>query len=311
MLRARLIAGVPADLVGVADRADRGPLPRRRPRPLRRRPPGEGRDQAREGRRERRQRGRGRRQPPRGRDLRRRGLARRGHQRRRGQEDRPQTKARGRYMILQDVYGNRYMYAGLGKVSELLPGAARTTPPAPGRALEGRAREGRPAARRARVEGQPAAHAAAGREPRRRARRAHGGEGAPVRPPRTSRARARTAASSSSWRPRAATRLETYDGRFARPIRLDPRRFKLRPPAQGRARDRRHRARPARQDRARQGRAPRLLDPPGRARARRGSTPSRSSTAGSCSRPPRSTAPRANAMRSGGGGAATRSARSC
>ena len=82
-----------------------------------------------------------------------------------------ETKTRGRYMVLQDVYGNRYMYAGLGTVSQLLPGAEERPLRLQDQA-EGGAREGRPAARRARVEGQPAAQAGEGREPRRRARRA-------------------------------------------------------------------------------------------------------------------------------------------
>ncbi len=60
----------------LAHRPDRGPLPRRRPRPLRRRPPGEGGRQAREGRRERRQRRGGQGRPPLGGDLRQGGLAR-------------------------------------------------------------------------------------------------------------------------------------------------------------------------------------------------------------------------------------------
>ena len=57
--------------------------------------------------------------------------------------------------------------------------------------------------------------------------------------------------------------------------------------------DRRDGARPDRRGRRRRRPPHQLLDPPGRPRARRGSTRSRSSTAGSCSRRRRSTAPTA------------------
>ena len=42
-------------------------------------------------------------------------------QRRRRQEDRPQRQRLGRYVVMQDVYGNRYTYAHLGEVSKRYP----------------------------------------------------------------------------------------------------------------------------------------------------------------------------------------------
>ena len=50
---------------------------------------------------------------------------------------------RGNYIVLQDVYGNRYMYAGLGKVSRFYP-VPRTDLDAKRQARAIRAAQGRP-----------------------------------------------------------------------------------------------------------------------------------------------------------------------
>ena len=233
--------------------------------------------------------------------------ARRGGQRRRGQGGRPLEEARplrrapGR---LRQPLHLRAPRRGL----EVLPGAQGATRTADSRRTAAAvkangeddadpqaapARLGRPPDRRLR-------HGARAR-PRRRHRvaRRHAGVGAgqaaPVRAPRHARARARPAASSSSstrWRARAASSRPTRTSSRG-PFGLDPSKVRLRALQEGLAGDRRHDHRPRRPDRPRQGRPPRLLDPPGGPRRPEDRSRSRSSTAGSCSRPPPSTAPRA------------------
>ena len=85
LMRARLIGGLPADLVGSLERPDAGALPGARQGPLRRRPLGARGDQAREEGPQRRAAGRRRRHAPRDPDLREGGLPGR---RRPGRQDR-------------------------------------------------------------------------------------------------------------------------------------------------------------------------------------------------------------------------------
>ena len=117
-------------------------------------------------------------------------------------------KRLGRYVVLQDVYGNRYTYAHLGSVAQSLPGAQATTPATrdrAARAVKANGDERRPAAVGAGL-GRPPGRASsdgASRAARRRrppqAQRAD--QGAPVRAPATWTARA------PGRRPRAAARL--------------------------------------------------------------------------------------------------------
>ena len=233
------------------------------------------------------------------------------------------SKKLGRYIVLQDVYGNRYTYAHLGSVSQVLPGAegrrhARRPTAAPARS---RANDVRPEARRARV-GRPPARRVRHRQgqgPRRRRagrtpQASRAGQGAPVRASRhAGRARGR--------RPRADARLQgcASSGRLRdlqrlllAPVRPRPSKVRLRPLAQGLARDRRHDPRPRRPDRRRQGARTSTSRSARPAAARRRSTRSRSSTAGSCSRPRRSTAPpAATCSTARTTRTACRSARSC
>ena len=121
----------------------------------------------------------------------------------------------GHYVVLQDVYGNRYTYAHLGSVAQHYPvpkqdaadtkhsaravkanGARRPEAVAPasaGRQLDGLRRELRQRARR--------------RSDRAAGQRA--GQAAPVRPPRHGRARARPAGSTSCSTPRRARTAAT------------------------------------------------------------------------------------------------------
>ena len=129
------------------------------------------------------------------------------------------NKKLGRYVVLQDVYGNRYTYAHLGSVSQLLPGAEerrrRRTRAPPRSAIERQRR--RPEARRARLGRPPgrrlgqrkAARDRGGDVPDSAARRLGSGQGAPVRAPGAARARARPAASSSCSTPRPARTAST------------------------------------------------------------------------------------------------------
>ncbi len=133
----------------------------------------------------------------------------------------------GRYLILQDVYGNRYMYAGLGEVSEYYPvpkadpseaktslkvlhASERKDPKPDGAASSGR---------------QPESHDVAADEPAAVKERLFANPSIPGARENGGFEQIMEAQSGDS--------LETYDGRFARPIRLDPRRFKLRPLRKG------------------------------------------------------------------------------
>ena len=186
------------------------------------------------------------------------------------------TKKLGKFVELQDPYGNTYRYSNLGEIADVYPfpkerktrhthelelpkagakpkGAASktthadvTAAPQP-RALDHRARPKQ----------------AARRPPRPRSRR-RAREGAPLRPPgapeRQGRRRPRPA------RPRGPVgRRGRRDLRARRP-QARPAPLRRQAAAQGRAGGRRHRARPHRQAQRRSRPAPALRDPPGRPR---------------------------------------------
>ena len=210
------------------------------------------------------------------------------------------SKELGRYIVLRDAYGNRFTYAELGEVAEAYPvpkperlsaedfelvtpddDAARRAGERrdPGRRREGRGSRAAPSATPSPPSGRPGQHRGLPRPPLRLPR------AQAQRRPRRPHGPARLAAR------RADARLRVVQG-------LPRRRPALRPEDDGPA----SRCRRARRSTAgtvlgrigedRRARpAPALRDPPGRAAARRRSTRSRSSTAGSCSRRPRSTAP--------------------
>ena len=108
----------------------------------------------------------------------------------------------------------------------------------------------------------------------------------------------------------APQRLETFEGYFRRVFGLNRKDDHAQAPEAGRARRRRHDPRPPRPRGSRRARTccSRSARP---AAAPRASTRSRSSTAGSCSSPPRSTAPRARTRSSAPTPPTRRSARSC
>ena len=230
-------------------------------------------------------------------------------QRRGGQEDR-RSKKLGRYMVLEDAYGNRFTYAELGSVAEVYPVPKREQ--AHGGGLRARHPRRRPASRPAAASTRRRAATDAGPRPTSRrpspAREHRGLARAPLRLPRAlaepragrphrpARRAARApvprlrqlqglllAASSSStarrWRWRRSTRAPR-SSRAPSSAGSDP--APLAPTSTSRS------SRPA--------------------AVRRRSTRSRSSTAGSCSRRPRSTARRA---RTRSRTPAHRSARSC
>ena len=232
MLRARLIAGVPADLVGLADRPDRGPLPRRRPRPLRRRPQGPALQEG-QGRPERRQRGRvlattattWTSTPSEGAPV---VATNDGQVKKIGS-----SPTLGRYVIVQDVYGNRYTYAGPGLHRQVLR-RAQGRGGHRGHLLQGA--EGQPGPPR------PQAHpgrlrrapAQAGQAPPARAAQP-GRPGAP-RPPASSSACSPTprcpmaresGGSDQLLDMQSRSGISTYDG-YAHPVPLDRRHFRLR-----------------------------------------------------------------------------------
>ena len=195
------------------------------------------------------------------------------------------TKRLGRFVMLQDVYGNTYTYAHLGEVSR--------TYPAPKPRSARRNKKERPPTRDAkRVEAE--AETETDWPPSRPSRSSRSS-----RPSRPLRCRSRSACSPTRRAPRPAPPAATSSS--PRPARRRPRarRSASTPATSARRRSRRAHACSAAPSSAAS--APR---PPSRRRtsssrsarpaaAPRGSTRSRSSTAGSCSSRPPSTAPRA------------------
>ena len=113
-------------------------------------------------------------------------------QRRRRQEGRRSNDTLGRYIVLQDVYGNRYTYAHLGSVSKRYPVPKRMTRTRTARRTS--SARARAAAREPKLP-KPTAPASAGRQ-RRKPPRA--GAPRPAAPPRAARRRRESRRSGSS-----------------------------------------------------------------------------------------------------------------
>ena len=214
------------------------------------------------------------------------------------------SKKLGNYIVLQDAYGNRFTYAELGEVSEVYPVPKQkrltandfelVTPDDDDRSPTQPASAGR--SRRRRRPTRPRR----GRRGRRRGRR----RGDRARStPRTLRERLYAFPERPSNVDRADLTgqldellgdrfpgYETFKSYFSGVLRFDRKTMELRPLKEGSQGHRRHRARPDRQEPTSSPRT--STSRSGRpAAAPRRSTRSRSSTAGSCSRRPRSTAP--------------------
>ena len=188
----------------------------------------------------------------------------------------------GHYVILQDVYGNTYTYGHLGTVAKTFPSPKHRSSKAESKPATARraAAACPPRAPRPSTSPRPTRSDAEGHRPATAPARR---QGPPLRPPEPQE------------RPRQRRRLaarEHRDRLDLRPARPQPEGLRVQAVRQGRPRPRRHDARPHRQDRPPRPRtcSSRSARP---ARAPRASTRSRSSTAGSCSSRPRSTAPRA------------------
>ncbi len=137
----------------------------------------------------------------------------------------------GHYVVVQDVYGNRYTYAGLGSTARYyaVPKDEAGSAAASTRAVK---------ANRGARDPKPTRPASAGRQPRRAKRRPRIKAGA-VRNDQAAGIKQRLFAHPSLPGARenggadqlldmqAKSGVSTYDG-YARPVRLDPKRFKLR-----------------------------------------------------------------------------------
>ena len=146
------------------------------------------------------------------------------------------SKRLGRYVILQDVYGNTYTYAGLGSVAKTYPSPKKRTSKKDsdtGAKRRGLDHEGTADAKAAGRQGraEPAELAAPGRQ------------GPPVRPPGAQERQGRR-------RRRPADRRGRHRGAGLRrrPARPEPEGLRRQAARQGRPRPRRHHARPHRQD---------------------------------------------------------------
>ena len=185
------------------------------------------------------------------------------------------SKRLGRYVIVQDVYGNTYTYGHLGTRRQDLPVARRSARP-----RRTPTRRQAPRARRTTSTDDAKADAKAGRrgrptEPRPRDRaRSPRSACSPTRSARTPRANGGDAQVTGKRHRGARLRR--------RPARPEPEGLRRQAARQGRPRPRRHDARPHRQDQRDRPRTccSRSARP---AAAPRASTRSRSSTAGSCS----------------------------
>jgi hypothetical protein len=137
----------------------------------------------------------------------------------------------GRYLILQDVYGNRYMYAGLGEVSQFYP-VPKDNPSDAKTSLKVVSAKEKP-------DPKPSIPASRGSQPKKQAE----SDDVPADEPVAVKERLFANPSLEGAREnggyeqimeaQSGDSLETYDGRFARPIRLDPKRFELRPLRKG------------------------------------------------------------------------------
>ena len=141
------------------------------------------------------------------------------------------SKKLGRYVVVQDVYGNRYTYAGLGSVAKTYAAPRRDVAERGVSAKALKANRGRkdPSPRRAASAGRQPRPSAKGPPARRTAsapRPEAAGQGAPVRAPGDAR-RPRERRPGPAAGARRAEGVSTYDG-YARPVKLDTKRFKLR-----------------------------------------------------------------------------------
>ena len=173
----------------------------------------------------------------------------------------------GRYIVLQDVYGNRYHYTGLGTTAKYYP------VPREEAAAERSAR-----ALPANGDSKPAAPASGGRQPdARHGLRRSGHTTVSTRPPSRSRSASSPARTCRGARVGRARAADGHDGeargrlhQLRQPLRpADQARSQAlppAPPARGRQRDRRHRARPRGPPGGRQGRAPGFRHPARRPR---------------------------------------------
>ena len=254
--------------------------------------------------------------PPRDQHLLPRGRSGRRRQRRRDHRDRQSRSSSASYIVLQDAYGNRYTYAELGEVSEVYPVPKENDAHRQGlraRHARGRGRRtGRPSAGSAGRRDDASPRAGQPRRGRRpaspRSDRARRPTSRPSPRPSTPRTPASASSPTPSARPTpsapgspassttcSATRVpgyETFKSYFSGVFELRRRR-RWSCDRCARSAPRSSAAPCSAASAPRADGSPRTSTsrsgPP--AAARRRSTRSRSSTAGSCSRPPRSTAP--------------------
>ena len=208
-----------------------------------------------------------------------------------------QSKTLGRFVVLQDVYGNRYTYSRLGRIAASYPSPKprQVSLASIKRELEVPQKSKDP---------KPSGPASAGAQ---QAKAAAGKTSTPapsVRTVEVSKERlfahpGRSAAYRNGGEQqllqggKPVAGYTTFEAYFKQVLGLAAQGRACSSRCAGRAGDRGHGARAHRQDRREPGAARALHDPPGGSRGPARSTRSRSSTAGSCSRRPRSTAPRA------------------
>ena len=164
------------------------------------------------------------------------------------------SKRLGRYVVLQDVYGNTYTYANLGSVAKTYPTPKKRTSKkdsdtgAKRRGIEHEGTEDAKAAAKAAPATKPAEHRRPGRQ------------GPPLRPPGAQERQGRGRRRPDHRRAHRGARLRR------RPARPEPEGLRRQAARQGRPRPRRHHARPHRQDERDRRPAPAVRDPPGRPR---------------------------------------------
>jgi transglycosylase-like protein with SLT domain len=140
-----------------------------------------------------------------------------------------QTAKLGRYVILQDVYGNRYMYSGLGSVARYYPIAKEDAASSSVTSTH---------VLKANRDPRPKAPASAGRQPVKKERRAVQAPATEDRGPTTVKRRLFAHPDMPESRDNGGYEqlldiqsesggLGTYEG-YARPVRIDPKRFTLR-----------------------------------------------------------------------------------
>ena len=135
----------------------------------------------------------------------------------------------GRYIVLQDVYGNRYMYSSLGSTAANYP-VPKDDPAEARTSLKVVSAK----------DPKPSAPASSGRQPKpERKDRPETHDVAPAAVKQRLFAHPSLPGARENggfeqlMEAQSGDALETYDGRFARPIKLDPERFELRPLREG------------------------------------------------------------------------------